>query len=157
MSIRRLGDWVILLVAVAIVLGLIWSIWSDGNEVAVDTDPDLVFIMEGFQSGNVSSLVKSFSNECGGTIEERTASYNFGNKLVTLIMAGEEFLPDVVIMTEEHALELVKTDAFVNLEPLFEQVGIDINTLPAANSRYPAVWEGKQVFLAMSLDQSTGS
>ncbi|MCK9221269.1 MAG: hypothetical protein PHV61_10550 [Limnochordia bacterium] len=44
----------------------------------------------------------------------------------------------------------MKTEAFVDMVPLFEQLGIEIESLPSVNRLYPAVYEEKQVFLRVS-------
>ncbi|MDD4518930.1 MAG: hypothetical protein PHH90_10620 [Limnochordia bacterium] len=98
-------------------------------------------------NGSCVSLINKFAEEFG--VEARQ-EHMWLDKLITLVIAGNEFLPNLVIVSEKEALELAKTGALVNMEPLFAETGIDIKSLPPGNRLYPAVYEGEQLFLEIS-------
>ncbi|MDD2756961.1 MAG: hypothetical protein PHS80_15720 [Methanothrix sp.] len=165
----KIGLTAIILV---VLLGLCWWLWpasndadvTDGedNEQAQDTQSAqferedslaLTTAFVGISKNDVVGLT-SFTDEYGIELEELQGYDLLESKLITHIAAGQEFLPNVLFMSEESAIELVKTNAFVELGPLLEKAEVDPAILPAGNRLYPAFFEGKQIFLEVSLSST---
>ena len=100
--------------------------------------------MVGPNDGYCRGLINRFSEEFG--VQTEYIRLVDESKIVVLIVAGNEYLPDLVIASQEKALDLARTGALVDMAPLLAQAGVDIDSLPPENRRYPAVYEGKQLF-----------
>lgn len=92
-----------------------------------------------------TGVIEEFSEQYGINVrQDPLVGYD---KLVTRLAAGEEFLPDLIFVHEKDAIDLVRSNALVELDSLCQEAGIDPATLPPGNELYPAVYEGKRFFL----------